>query len=866
MILTDHLPIDQHLGSIVASLDRCASVIVKADTGVGKTTRLPPYLIDRIDGKVIVLEPRRLAAKLTAERIAEERGEAIGETVGYRIRHESKVSAKTSLLFVTEGVFLRMLQDDPALNGIGYVVLDEFHERNIYSDLALGLVRQLQKSNRRDLKLVVMSATIDTAALETYLEDGEVHCVTTKHHPLTINYLPAFDKESREGQVLRAVETALGESAYKGNILVFLTGSEDIRRVKSYLSDKSSRLDVDVMALSASTPAKEQQRVFQPSQKRKVICATNVAETSLTIPQVDTVIDLGEAKIAGHAPWSGVPTLEIKKVSKASLIQRAGRAGRTGPGLVFRLFSEADFLSRPDYSIPDIQRLDLSADLLSLINILTKHDRLQDSALAKFGWFEEPHEDALAAALTLLKRLSALDSEGSITEFGKNLAALPLHPRLAAIALTGKKRDYGPDSLLASCMLNEGFILSRTQYALEKAPCDLCFQMDLLKAVVNKQELPYSVLEKTLSKVTISRIAQLYKSLASRLGYEQKILTKRTDHSKLKACLLAGFPDRVAKLQLKKQDKRQSKKKRASQYQLCLGRGGLLNSSSVIQNAELIIILDATERLKDANGATATMIWAASEIDIETLECDRAGFLSFDVESRYDSKRDLAEVMEVTFYGNIRVCEQPIEQGHQDISQFLATTVLKSWPRPFLLSDLASYEYRVQLLETINLAEGQIDLSDLSMRELFLHTICEGKTSLKQLAEQSLLDYIYQQLSYEQQQLLEKYTPSQLRLENGRCLPIEYNSQQGATISGFVQDFFGLAKTPRILKETLVLRVCLLAPNKRPSQITSDLQGFWQTGYEQLARELKRRYPKHYWPDDPVKAKPILLKKNVNGS
>lgn len=426
-VYVERLPVDEILGEARALLRREACLVVEAPPGAGKTTRLPAALLDVFDGQVLVLEPRRLAARLAAERVARERGERPGETVGWQVRFQRVAGERTRLVYLTEGLLARRLLADPLLEGVSAVVLDEFHERHLEGDLALALLRRLQQTARPDLRLVVMSATLDGAAVAEFLGGCPVLRSEGRLFPLEVRYTP-HSAQPLEELVEEAVEACHAET--EGDILVFLPGAAEIRRAMERLRRRRIARETDILPLHGDLPPEEQDRAVQPAARRRVVLSTNIAESSITIPSVRAVVDSGLARIPSDSPWSGLPRLEVRRISRASAWQRAGRAARTGPGLAVRLYPQDDFLRRPEHDTPEILRRELSQLCLHL-HAAGVRDPFE------LDWMTAPPREAVAAAEELLRRLEALDASGQLTEFGRRLARLPLHPRLAALVERG---------------------------------------------------------------------------------------------------------------------------------------------------------------------------------------------------------------------------------------------------------------------------------------------------------------------------------------------------------------------------------------------------------------------------------------------
>src|SRR5918997_835582 len=446
------LPIDPLLPEIVASLRRGPNLVVEAPPGAGKTTRVPPALLDAGvagEGEVWVLEPRRLAARLSARRVAEERGESLGETVGYQVRFDEVGGARTRLRFLTEGVLTRRLLADPRLGRAGVIVLDEFHERHLQADLAVALLRRLQRTERPDLRLVVMSATLDAAPVAEFLESPVLRSEGRRFH-VEIEHLARPDERPLAEQVASAVARLITEGAggLDGDVLVFLPGAAEIRRAQSACEQLAERHDLLVVPLHGELPAEEQDRAVRPAGRRKLILSTNVAETSVTIEGVAAVIDSGLARVAGQSPWSGLPVLKVSRVSRASAVQRAGRAGRTREGRCLRLYTAQDFGARPPHETPEVRRLDLAESVLEL-----RAAGVVD--VGGFEWFEPPAPEALEAAETLLRRLGATDAAGRVTDAGRAMLRLPLHPRLGRIVVEAEGRGVAREACTIAALISE---------------------------------------------------------------------------------------------------------------------------------------------------------------------------------------------------------------------------------------------------------------------------------------------------------------------------------------------------------------------------------------------------------------------------
>ncbi|MGD2089225.1 MAG: ATP-dependent helicase HrpB [Candidatus Aminicenantes bacterium] len=856
-------PIDPYLQGIAESLHKGSTCLIKAEPGAGKTTRVPLYLLSIIKGKILVLEPRRLAARLSALRSAWFLDEICGKQVGFRIRQDSQVSGETRLTFITEGIFVRLLRDNPTLNGVGAVVLDEFHERNIHTDIALVLVRQLQQTRRWDLKLIVMSATLDTTALEKYLENAAVFDIKGKVFPVELEYVSGqisdgYKEKKRESQVTTAVNRMLKDPRCPGNILVFLTGIGEIMRAKQRLEREIPEDEALILPLAADLPLQEQQRVFQEQGQRKIILSTNVAETSVTIPGVTGVIDPGFAKIPAHAPWSGMPTLEIKRIGQASAIQRAGRAGRTQNGVVYRLYSKTEFLNRDQFTPPDIQRIDISHALLEVMNLGYSPELMP--------WFDPPEEKNVESAVQLLTYLGAIGSSGELTGLGKKLSQLPLHPRLAALVAAGLEMGGGEDALLAACLISEGFVLKQDVISIssredeEGEPCDLSMQMDLIKASLHKNSRisPYSF--RFLETRKQKQVLALYRTLARIYRLPHIPPPGKTNHQKLSRCLFRGYPDRVAR---KRDINHKRKKKRTPVlYNFCLGRGGMIGPGSFLFNKkpEFLIAIDAVENLK-SDAAKGIVIRVCTTLEPEILKEDPAGMIKKERREEFQQEKGTISVWQDLYYGRLKVESQQV--GVIEEGSGLAQTLAENWPYPFDNDDpLKAYHKRVELLNQYEIPHN-CPIFTGEMLELFFESICAGIDSLKELKKKPLEEYIYDQLGESDKQVLAAYVPTEIKLKNGKRVKVHYEEGKEPWAEILIQHCYGLKETPSVMlgKHRLILH--LQGPNHRVAQVTDDLAGFWQGSYNEVRKELSRRYPKHYWPENPSRAEPETLKRFV---
>ena len=770
---TSGLPIDALLPEVFSSLQRTPNLVIVAAPGAGKTTRVPPALLEHVRGEVVVLEPRRIAARMAATRVSAEHGEPVGGTVGYQVRFDEAVSARTRLRFVTEGILTRRLLSDPSLQGVDAVVLDEFHERHLESDLALALLKRLQRE-RPELKLIVMSATLDAAPIAQYLDGCPVVRSEGRAFPLTVEHLP-YSPQPLPMQVKAAAERLLAHGD-TGHILAFLPGVAEIRRAMRECADLARTHDLLLLPLHGDLTSAEQDRAVGPSTQRKLILATNVAESSVTIEGVTAVIDSGLARFATHSPWTGLPTLQIGRVSKASAKQRAGRAGRTAPGRVLRLFPEEDYAERCEQDTPEMLRSDLSHLCLAL--------RAMRVAPAEMDWLDRPPAQAWQHAEDLLDRL------GAIGEMAPRLARLPLPPRLARIVLEADKRGVGEDGCRAAALLGSG---ARSTAS------------DLLEAMEGVQD------PRTLQQVQqLRRIARP---------------AKQTGHNDaaLLTSVLAGFPDRVARLR--------------AGNQLLLSNGISAELASMPPTYEFMVAVDAEDRREKP--LPLVRMTARIEPDwLIDLFPEHVREVSGVVWNRTTER---VETISTMLYDELLLQEWRDGQVEGSAAGILlAEKALEAGIERFLDADA---------LQNLNARAAFAGLGQPDLRTA-LEQLCSGLQSFAELkrAAVNLLPLLEGTVDA---QRLRELAPVSLRLPTGRQTKVHYEEGKPPWIASRLQDFFGMQSTPRIGREQTPVVVHLLAPNQRAVQTTTDLAGFWERLYPQLRRELMRRYPRHAWPERP---------------
>jgi ATP-dependent helicase HrpB len=789
------LPIDSHVPPVLAAVRSRGAVVLVAPPGAGKTTRVPPALC--ADGPLILLQPRRVAARAIARRIASEQGWTLGDEVGWHVRFERRFSPHTRLLVATEGILTARLQADPLLTGFRTVVLDEFHERSLHADLALALAKQAAGA-RGDLRIVVMSATLDAAAVAEFLGGCPVLEVAWRPHAVDVSHAPGIDAAA-------AVRTCLGRDA--GSVLCFLPGAGEIRRCAEALADLPPA-GVEVLPLHGSLPADEQDAAVAPSRARRVVLATNVAETSLTVAGVTDVVDSGLHKVLRYDAGKGIDRLETERISLDAAEQRAGRAGRTGPGRVVRLWDPRERLRL--HREPDVRRVDLAGPVLEVL--AWGGDPLT------FEWFEPPPREALEAALGLLVRLGALDAR-RLTPLGEAMHRVPLHPRLARVLLAagGSRR-----AAQACAVLSERVPYRPASHATPSDVLDL-IDRGLPPALARTAaEIERLIGEIRLGGATPPLLqpraaSEAEFTSAERAGGLGGATQHPPDQQDNTLCrgLLAGYPDRVAR------------RREAGSPRLLLssGTGAVLGPESGVREPELLLALDVA--LGNAPGAEARVRLASG------LERDWLQPTHSDVEHRFEPSSRAVRAVARDWYGAILLAERPAPLDPDRAAEVL---VAEAQQRGFGTEGDA-------VLRRLRFAGLNLDVAEL------LRGACAGRTRLPDLDLAGLLPP-------GTRQELARLAPEAIPVPSGRQARLEYREDGSVLASVKLQELFGLAETPRVGPRREPVLLELLAPNGRPVQTTRDLRGFWERTYPEVRKELRGRYPRHPWPEDPWTAEP----------
>jgi ATP-dependent helicase HrpB len=823
------LPIDEILPALRATLGRHRNAVVEAPPGAGKSTVVPIALLEEPwlrGGKLIMLEPRRLATRAVAARMAATLGEAPGETVGYRMRLETRVGKRTRIEVMTEGVFTRMLQSDPALEGVAAVLFDEFHERSLHADTGLAFALDSQENLSPELRLLVMSATLDGVAVAKLLGDAPVVRAEGRMFPVDLRYLGSglpllpspMTRESPELAVVRAIKQALGESP--GDLLAFLPGAGEIRRVQGMLDFVGK--DVDVYPLYGELAAGDQDAALKPARagRRKIVLATNIAETSLTIDGVRIVIDAGLERRSLFDPSSGMNRLELQRISRASAAQRAGRAGRTAPGVCYRLWGEGAERSLAAYAPPEVCVADLAPLALDLAVWGTEAGALR--------WLDPPPAATLASSRDLLRRLGALDEAGKVTSHGRAMQEFPAHPRLAHMLLKARELGAAPLAAELAALLSD---------------------RDLLRAGGGPRDSDVRTRLEALRKgsASIDRGA-LERVRRSRQQFERQLGEVSKPNHDVDAGVLLGmaYPDRIGR----------RRPGGEARYALSNGRGAVFAGAESVAREEFIVAVDLDDREREARIQLAAPLSKDDLLEFFAPQLRRADELV------WDERTEAVVARRVIRLDELVVEEKPLTDVPRDASAAAMLQGIRSMGLDVLPWDdevrnfVARSEFARQL-ERKDVA-GWPDLSrealarDLSWLEPFL----DGATRRSQLGRVLLLDALKTHLGYERQRQLDELAPTHIPLPTGTRTRIDYLDDNAPIASMRMQEVFGLAATPRIGGGLVPVTFQLLSPGQRPLQVTKDLASFWKNAYLEVRKDMRGRYPRHYWPENPLEAEP----------
>lgn len=839
------LPIESILEPLCRGLEVGHPIVLKAPPGSGKTTGVPPAILRDGSGwlessqQIWVIQPRRLAARSVADWLARSHDESVGQTYGYHVRFDRKESKTTRVVSMTTGMFLRRMQSDPLLENVGCVVFDEFHERSLDLDLALALTTRLRTSLRDDLRIVVMSATLDPEPIVDYLAGQSnpsdptpiaLQC-ESRSFPIETFYHPGNVRDRLEHRMGEAVKLASQKT--DGHVLVFLPGVGEIERCRRVVEslNLSGSLSIEIVALHGSLSPKQQDAAIRDRvDVRKIILATNIAETSVTVPGVTAVVDCGLAKTSVMDSRLGLSRLETSPISQASADQRAGRAGRTGPGVAVRLWPQAAHASRTPYDVPEIERADLSDMLLMLAS-------LGETNLESIGWLTTPKPHALEAAKLLLTRLQAIDPTGRITELGAAMAGLPLHPRLSRFVIEASKSLPASDVSIAAACLSE-----RDPFGYS-VPLSMGEKIDQVRSGSRRDG-------------RLDTIRRAAKQIERSIGVVDRVQDPNSQGSLTRSttedggwteALLAAFPDRVA-------SRREDDPDRG---RMVGGRGvsGLSAFDVTATPSPLMLCVDT-----DGGGKESRVRWA---VPIQEDWFNDALIVD-DVVAEFDPSSESIRCRQVRRYDDLVLRETPaavtVNPSTRECLYDNALPFVKDFGLIGRISPSGksagenSVSAIAERVRRVELAEGS-DGGESWLLVNVLSELCQTRTSFEQLRKAPWKDYLIGEIGYERWQLIQREAPTSLKLPSGNSTVVHYVPDKPPWIEAKIQECFGWHETPRILFGRVRVQLHLLGPNRRPQQITEDLASFWENTYGEIRKELRRRYPKHHWPEDPKTAK-----------
>jgi ATP-dependent helicase HrpB len=818
------LPIESALPELKAALANAGAAVLQAPPGAGKTTRVPLALLDEpwLRGRrMVMLEPRRLAARAAARHMARLLGQDVGGTVGYRVRMETRVGPTTRVEVVTEGVLTRMLQSDPALEGVGLVIFDEFHERSLHADLGLALTLQSRALIRDNLRLLVMSATLDGGPVAALLGDAPVVTSAGRGFPVDVRYLPNRVEGRIEPAVARTVRQAVESS--EGDVLVFLPGAGEIHRVEEMLRDAGLPPHLRVMPLYGNLPQPAQDEAIAPSPpgRRKVVLATSIAETSLTIEGVRVVVDSGLMRVPRFSPRTGMTRLETVTVSRASAEQRCGRAGRMAPGVCWRMWPEHAHAGLVPHGTPEI----LDADLAPLALELAAWGVADPAELA---WLDPPPPAAFAQARELLRELGALDAAGAATPHGREMAELPLHPRLAHLLLRGRALGAGGVACDLAALLSERDVFRRGD-----APpdADLRLRLEALRdaAAGRRARGPADA-------------GALHRVLAESREWRRRLRVRDEGDASAAGVLLAlAYPDRIG----------QRRPGKRGRYLLRSGRGAALAENDPLAASPYLVAAEL-----DGQGRESR-VYLAAPVEVDEIERHFAEQVEREELIEWDNDAEAVRARRRERLGAIVLREAAISNPDPDV---VAAGLLKGLAEEGIGS-LPWSKGAEQLRERIAFLHRHDpswpDVSDAALEAglaEWLGPYVYGMARLDEVQRIDLHEVLLGMVGWERRNALDELAPSHLAVPSGSRIPIDYSDPEAPVLAARLQELFGMTETPRIAGERVPLTIHLLSPAHRPVQVTRDLASFWRSGYFEVKKDLKGRYPKHYWPDDPLQA------------
>ena len=821
-----HLPVVDVLPALERALAHERRAVLQAPPGAGKTTLVPLALLDAAwlgDGRIVMLEPRRVAARAAAHRMAQLRDEPVGKTVGFRTRTETRVGPQTRIEVVTEGILTRRLQRDPTLEGVGLVIFDEFHERSLVADLGLSLTLHTRRLVRDDLRILVMSATLDAASVARLLDDAPIVTAEGRMYPVETRYAPPRDPRSLEAAVAATVRRSIRDDP--GDILVFLPGAPEIHRVRSALDADAATHEI--LALHGSLSADEQDRAIRPSERRRVVLATSIAETSLTIPGVRVVVDAGLSRRPRFSPRTGMTRLETLRVSRATADQRRGRAGRTAAGICYRLWHEHEELAPA--TAPEI----LEADLAPLVLDLAAAGIVNAGELS---WIDPPPGGGIASARELLRELSLVDESGRLTADGRQASSMPLHPRLAHMIVHARSAEARRTACDLAALLNERDII---RFDGPAGDPDVRLRLELLDAHRARRSIATpsgSVVHRDALERIVRESARLQSVVIGDGGSHSGDVA----HPDPGALLALAYPDRIGM-------------QRAGQRGRYVTREGMevsVDPGALLANESFIVVADLDGR------RPVSRAYLAAPVEQAVVESLFAGDITVSRSVTWNEQSEAVVALEQRRLGAIVLAERSVRANPEDVSAALLDTLIQ---RGLLDGEDARAELsRLSFARTID--QGDWPPADAeSLRQTAAQWLLPALAGMRSLADASRLDVreaLLGRLDYRQRRALDEIAPTHVAVPTGSRIRVDYEDPAAPSLAVRIQELFGLTDTPRVGRGRVPLTLHLLSPAHRPVQVTRDLAGFWKNSYFDVRKDLRGRYPRHPWPDDPATATP----------
>ena len=863
-------PIKSSLEAIKQALVDNKNLILTAEPGAGKSTVVPLSLMNEawLEGKkIVMLQPRRVAAVAVANRMAETDSSEPGKTIGYSVRFSSNIKPTTKIEVLTEGILTKRIQRDPFLEDVGLVIFDEFHERSVHADLGLALCCEIKRDVRPDLRLMVMSATIDTELIGNYLDNSEVINGKGFLYPVTIEYKPIGAGKNYFDNAAQAIYEIVSSSDKDEEFLVFLPGIGEINRVKDFLESTSLGQSHDILMLHGSMSIKDQQRVLESRHKdppprmvgevacdsktegaalrsnavSRIILSTNIAETSLTIEGITTVIDTGYARQNQFNVETGLNKLEMVRISKASAKQRAGRAGRLRSGRAIRLYSKAEFENFSENEIPEILRSDPVSSILELYSWGVKDP-------FKFNWLESPSIESIEHSIELLRMLGAVDKNNSVTELGKKINSIPAEPRLAAMLIKAKEEGCLEEATLATAIIEEKDFLTTNSFSSFGGASRKEVDPDLYLRFLAFEDKSALSKEYSIDNQIMKRILKEQHQLLSIISNEELgVRNYKSKYNSLRKILFLAFPDRVC----------QRRNQSGNSYTLCNGQGLSINSESLLKDCEYILSLKQDTKLR--SNTSDGKIFLACKIDSDWLLQNQSAQRNREI--FFSEKNNKVCVKERVRYGSLLLKEQESKLVNEDFEKALdcfCKAVIENKEKAFDLNEKTNNNFinRLKVLRSTSYGKSYPEIDEEWLKRV-LSSICSIESlSFDWLQKEGISSIFLNQLSWKQREEFEKLVPERFRVPTGSNIKIDYTQGEQPVLPVKMQEMFGQAKSPTICNGEITLLVHLLSPAGRPMQITTDLASFWQNGYKTIVGELRGRYPKHLWPEDPANTLP----------